>query len=250
MLAHFLEEEGLATTQISLIRLHTDVIKPPRALWVPFELGRPLGEPNNPAFQKRVLMSALGLLEAPRGPLLIDFPDDTPLLGGAPVMLACPYVPPAEDAETTQADRLCKTFKTEMTSMRPWYDQALKKRGRTIVGISKLTPEAIADFLCSFLEGSTPTQNPRQDVSLAYQLGYSVEDLKAYYYEAITAQPGADVLSSEDLDKWFWENTVAGKFLRELRGICLKNEDKLLQQTAARRIIPQKTLLTNTGGKG
>ena len=31
-LAHTLEDEGIATTQISLIRLHTEKIKPPRAL--------------------------------------------------------------------------------------------------------------------------------------------------------------------------------------------------------------------------
>ena len=54
-MAHYIEEEGLATTQISLVRLHTEKIKPPRALWVPYELGRPLGQPNDPEFQKRVL---------------------------------------------------------------------------------------------------------------------------------------------------------------------------------------------------
>ena len=45
--------------QISLIRVHTETIKPPRALWVPIDLGRPLGTPNDSAFQKRVLVSAL-----------------------------------------------------------------------------------------------------------------------------------------------------------------------------------------------
>jgi hypothetical protein len=52
-LAHFIEREGIPTTQISLIRIHTEQIKPPRALSVPFELGRPFGAPNEPAFQRR-----------------------------------------------------------------------------------------------------------------------------------------------------------------------------------------------------
>lgn len=194
-------------------------------------------------------MAALNLLEAPKGPLLIDFPDDAPVSGGEPIILACPYVPQKDDVNSTQTDLLCKAFKTEMTSMRPWYERALKERGRTIVGVSKLTPEAIADFLCSFLESSTP-QNPREDVSLAYELKYAVDDLKAYYYEAITAQPGADVLTSEALDKWFWEDTVAGKMLRSVRKACLNSEDKLLKQTATRRIIPKNKLLPNTGEKG
>ena len=58
-LGHYLEEEGIATTQISLIREHTEAMKPPRALWVPFVLGRPFGVPNDAAFQRRVVLAAL-----------------------------------------------------------------------------------------------------------------------------------------------------------------------------------------------
>jgi hypothetical protein len=45
-LGHYLEEEGIATVAISLIRPQTENTKPPRALWVPFELGRPFGPPT------------------------------------------------------------------------------------------------------------------------------------------------------------------------------------------------------------
>ena len=62
-LSHYLESDGLATTQISLVREHSETMKPPRAMWVPFILGRPLGQPNDPAFQRRVLRGALELLE-------------------------------------------------------------------------------------------------------------------------------------------------------------------------------------------
>ncbi|MEX1300510.1 MAG: hypothetical protein AB1Z81_16035 [Desulfotignum sp.] len=51
---------------------------PPRALWVPFVLGRPLGRPGDPAFQMRVTLAALALLESETGPVLIDFPDNAP----------------------------------------------------------------------------------------------------------------------------------------------------------------------------
>ena len=51
------EEEGLATTQISLIRIHTEK-RIHRGHRVPFELGRPLGVPNDAAFQKRVMVAA------------------------------------------------------------------------------------------------------------------------------------------------------------------------------------------------
>ena len=39
--AHYLEEEGLATAGVSLVRENTERLRPPRFLWVPFELGRP-----------------------------------------------------------------------------------------------------------------------------------------------------------------------------------------------------------------
>ena len=74
-LGHYLEEEGLATVAISLIRPQTEKTKPPRALWVPFELGRPFGPPSDADFQQRVILAALGLLERTDGPVLIeDFP--------------------------------------------------------------------------------------------------------------------------------------------------------------------------------
>ncbi|HVH82241.1 MAG TPA: selenoprotein B, partial [Stellaceae bacterium] len=57
-LGHYLEEEGIATVAIALIRPQAENTRPPRALWVPFELGRPIGPPSDPAFQKRVIMTA------------------------------------------------------------------------------------------------------------------------------------------------------------------------------------------------
>jgi hypothetical protein len=61
-LGHYLEEEGLATVAIALIRPQAEHTRPPRALWVPFELGRPIGPPGDAAFQKRVILAALGML--------------------------------------------------------------------------------------------------------------------------------------------------------------------------------------------
>ncbi len=238
MLARYLEEEAVPTTQISLIRLNTEKIKPPRALWVPFELGRPLGIPNDPDFQKRVLVATLKLLEAPEGPVLADFPEDAPATE-EPVTLACPYLPPEVETDGNEMEKLCRGFKREMTSLRPWYDRALKERERTAVGVSKLSQEETADFLCSFLSNKQP-QNPREDVPFDKELRYTADDLKAYYYEAITAQPGADKLLGEAIEKWFWEETLAAKVLRAVKDSLSDNEDELLKQAGARALVPQK----------
>ena len=78
-LGHYLEEEGIATVAVALIWPQAENTKPPRALWVPFELGRPFGPPNDPAFQRRVLRAALNMLvERGRPVRIIDFPDDDP----------------------------------------------------------------------------------------------------------------------------------------------------------------------------
>ena len=63
-LGHFLERQGIPTTGISLVREHTEVARPPRALWVTFELGRPLGIPDDAGFQRRVAKTCWG---APTG---------------------------------------------------------------------------------------------------------------------------------------------------------------------------------------
>jgi len=79
-LGHYIEREGVPTAQISLIREQTAAIQPPRALWVPFLLGRPFGAPNEPEFQRRVLRALLSLFERPTGPVLEDFPEDAPAI--------------------------------------------------------------------------------------------------------------------------------------------------------------------------
>ena len=70
--SHFLEDEGIATTGISLVRINTEQMELPRFLWVPFELGRPFGAPHEPDFQRRVLRAALRLLERWDGPAILE----------------------------------------------------------------------------------------------------------------------------------------------------------------------------------
>ena len=58
-----------------MVREHTEKVKPPRALFVPFPFGHALGRANDPELQHRVLRAALDLLAEPAGPVLRDFPD-------------------------------------------------------------------------------------------------------------------------------------------------------------------------------
>ncbi|MFC1885550.1 hypothetical protein ACFLZM_00620 [Thermodesulfobacteriota bacterium] len=236
-LAHFFEKEGVPTTQISLIRLHTEKIKPPRALWTPFELGRPFGVPNNPAFQRRVLLAALKLFEAPDGPVLADFPDEAPASPDPVAVLSCPVSFPEQDADLSETGKLCDALKREMISMQPWYDLAVKKRGRTTVGVSGLDLNNLGDFICAFLDECTP-ENPRNDVTLAYSLKLATDDIKAFYFEGIIAQPGQESPSVRTITQWFWQHTVAAKVLHAVKKVCLKNENPEMRRVGASFIVP------------
>ena len=77
-LGHYIEREGVPTAQVSLIREQTAAIRPPRALWVPFMLGRPFGAPNAPDFQRKVLRALLALFERPAGPVRAPLVDLEP----------------------------------------------------------------------------------------------------------------------------------------------------------------------------
>ncbi|MBI4552644.1 MAG: hypothetical protein HY710_10300 [Candidatus Latescibacteria bacterium] len=58
---------------ISLLREITEQVRPPRALYVPYAMGYPLGEPNNPALQRRIIERAFALFDRPSGPVLEEW---------------------------------------------------------------------------------------------------------------------------------------------------------------------------------
>ena len=68
-----LEYAGITTVSISLLREITEKIRPPRALFVPFPLGYPLGEPNNSALQTRIIQAAFALLTRNDNPVFESF---------------------------------------------------------------------------------------------------------------------------------------------------------------------------------
>lgn len=70
-----LERQGISTVAIQLLREVAVRVRPPRALFVPFRHGYPLGAPGEPELQRSVLEAALRMLEDPalRPPALVDY---------------------------------------------------------------------------------------------------------------------------------------------------------------------------------
>ncbi|KAF0240466.1 MAG: hypothetical protein FD167_4168 [bacterium] len=68
-----IERVGITTVSITLLKEVTETIQPPRAMFVPYRLGYPLGQPNNPELQKRVIKTALSLLSRNDLPIMTEF---------------------------------------------------------------------------------------------------------------------------------------------------------------------------------
>jgi hypothetical protein len=56
-----IERRGIATASVTLLPWVTRAVQPPRALSVPFPLGYPLGAPDDPPLQRKVLRALLAL---------------------------------------------------------------------------------------------------------------------------------------------------------------------------------------------
>jgi hypothetical protein len=65
LIAAELERQGIPTVTIQLLRVVAEKVGPPRSLCVPFKHGYPLGEPDNPELQHKVIETALAMLEDP-----------------------------------------------------------------------------------------------------------------------------------------------------------------------------------------
>lgn len=234
-LAHYIEREGVATAQISLIREQTAAIRPSRALWVPFMLGRPFGAPNEPGFQRRVLLSLLSLFERPAGPVLEDFPEDAPDSAAAESGFACPV---SFAAAKTGAGGLAQDLRDEIAQLAPWYDLARKRRGRTTVGVFGATVEAAVNHVAAYLGDQPPPAIAGMTAGLAVKR--ACDDLKAYYYEAAAAQPGN--LAAKAIDDWFWRDTAAARAFLAIREICINSTDESLKPLAKLSLIPRSVI--------
>ena len=212
MLARALEQAGVATTSISLVREHTEKVKPPRALFVPFPFGMALGRPGDPELQHRVLRAALDLLAEPAGPVLRDFPEDAEPGDQPPA--------PPQASAVKPVDRAPDDVAMETTQMRRYHERWMETNGgRTHLGLSGIPAtrfRGVVRFLEEFAGGQEADMTERPpDVPLPNFIRYCADDLKALYFEGhLAMKPAA---GGEEIARWFWGETGAGRLLRRVR---------------------------------
>ncbi len=199
------------------MREHTETVRPPRALWVTFELGRPLGIPDDPPFQRRVVKAALELLERTDGPLLADYPEhvteEADFTGWAcPINLA----PTEVGSLAAEIDRLAT-----------WHDRAVAANGRTTVGVSGLAMPAAGALVKQALDDELPP---------AQALKEAIDDLKAYYLEAASAFP--DPGTARTRKEWFWSETRLAAALLALQPKLAASSDPQHKLLGTLTLIP------------
>lgn len=201
-LAHVLEAAGLATIALPSVLPVAERMRPPRALYCEFPLGRPLGKPDDPAFQTDVLLRAFSLLDATE-PVLATHPeviiaDDQPM--------AC-AIPPRYDPELPAAV-------DEALGLRAAYDRALARRGATAVG--KAVPaDRVPDMLAildRWAKGASWKDDPVPVTPIAV-----AHDIRNYYVEAGLELAEGPPPGARAAEEWFHSRTEAGKTLMAAR---------------------------------
>jgi len=200
-----LEAEGFATVGLTLVRGQTERLQPPRALYCEFPLGRPLGRPGDPAFQRRVLDAAFALLDRPAGPVLEDFPEviddevDSPL--------ACAVPPRMNRSDNPAVD--------EALALRAAYDRQLRASGRTMVG-----RQITADQVPAAVEAFTRIAGgaPLAEAGVEGDPVKTANGVRVYYEEAAMALEG-HVPAARSAESWYFRKTLAGDAVRRAQRV-------------------------------
>ncbi len=201
-------------------------MSPPRALWVPFELGRPFGAPNDVQLQMRVLRAALSLLDRTDSELILeDYDEEAPYPDGDPR-----WHPP----EIANTDDVL----VEAASFQPASLKAQRRIGKTTLGISGLTPLAAVEFVARY-HTDEPMPNPK-GMALVSRARFAIDDIKAFYFEAALSQDNHP--SSHQIREWFWDQTLAGAMVREFQDRALKSDDQNLNKIANSLVPAERTL--------
>lgn len=222
MLARSFEERGLTTLSISLVRRHTELLTPPRALYVPFPFGMPLGHPGDAAQQHRVLDALFGLLDG-TPPVLRDLTgeeaDDEPLSPAQASHLGV-------DARSGSSDG-APDLATEVRRLRHYQQRWLERTGRTSVGLTGVPVprfRGLVRFLEAVARGERPEPRERpDDVPWAYFVRYAADDLKALYVEARFVMRPDD--THDDIQRWLWTGTALGPVLVRVRERLAASDD-------------------------
>ncbi|MDG2113572.1 MAG: hypothetical protein P8N02_13280 [Actinomycetota bacterium] len=239
-LGNYIERAGVATVSISLIREQSEAVGPPRALWVPYALGRPLGSAEDPDFQKDVMRAAFGLLGTTTEPTIADYEVAAPDEVEAGEW-ACPLNLAPDEPDESLIGRLS----AEVARLRPWALETRSARGRTLFGASGAGSGQIDEVVAALghlADSGDLVALPPGDVDWAHEMPllirHLVDDVRTVYHEAIAAQPGSSAPNHDALNEWIFGGTALGDCLIAI-GDHLGDDDRPMAQVVRGLTIPE-----------
>ncbi|MEM7100220.1 MAG: hypothetical protein AAF541_18275 [Pseudomonadota bacterium] len=195
------EASGIATITIGSIREQLYNTAPPRGLFCDFPLGRPLGKPNDPAFQHQVLGHAFELL-AVSSPTIEDFEQS---IQDAPEDALMFTLPPRFDTSVHPAV-------DEAKGIRPAYDRAVARFGNRAGAARLLDADAIPDAIQAFIEVAAGM--PWKEAGIPGIPSRVGQDIRGYY-EMAAIELAAHTPAAWAGYRWFRDRTEAGAVLRQ-----------------------------------
>lgn len=176
---------------------------PPRGLFCDFPLGRPLGKPNDAAFQRRVIDRAFGLLEA-EAQVVEDFGES--IEDDATDMLMCP-LPARHDPDAHPAI-------DEARGLRPAYDRAVRKYGNRAGAVRHLDADAVPDAIEAFIRVAEGT--PWKEAGIPGVPARAAQDIRGYYEMAAMEIAGHTPAAWAGY-RWYRDQTQTGGVIKGAR---------------------------------
>jgi D-proline reductase (dithiol) PrdB len=203
-LAHTFEAAGLATLALVSNRAHAERLRPPRALYCDFPLGRPLGRPGDAGFQHEVLRAGFQLFGAEHGPVLVDFPEVISDETDAPAQ--CP-LPPRYDEHVPAAIE-------EARALRPAWDRSFAVRRATQVG-RVVTADEIPAAIGRFIAMADGEWWDEAGFGTELEMWATAVDVRAYYEEAALSLVD-HVPAARSTESWFYQRTQTGRLFKHV----------------------------------
>jgi hypothetical protein len=156
------------------------------------------------------------------------------------LQVACPVNFNIKKGKLSSIQSLLESFSIEFSQMKTWYDSAVSKSKRTTTGVSGLLPEDSLEFISAFVKGEKPKKH-LENYSLEDCLRMTAEDIKAFYFEGVSAQPGQPT-DSKTLADWFWGETYAALVINEVRKIALKDDSDMMKLLGSLLLVPRSQM--------
>ena len=193
----------MATVAIGSIRGQIYGTAPPRGLFCDFPLGRPLGVPGDPTFQRRVIERAFAMLERTE-PAVEDY--EVVIEDGDSQPLACP-LPARMDPDAHPAI-------DEAKGLRPAYERAIAKYGNRAGAVRLLDADSIPAAIESFIR--VAEGHPWKQAGIPGIPARVSQDIRGYYEMA--AMEIADHTPAAWAGyRWFRDQTKTGEVIRQAR---------------------------------